>query len=162
MDAKQIASLEPALDELMGSFRKCFHEPTFKHFRTYLLGLMEDMRRKNVETIALAADTPVRTLQEFLSQHRWDHDRVHQLYQHLVANGHSCPDAIGVIDSSGHPKQGVKTPGVQRQYCGQTGKIDNCVVGVHPLYTDNHPTNPFSCRPIRLYFVSHSVRDLLR
>ena len=134
MDGKQIGSLEPALDELTESFRKCFHEPTFKHFRTYLLGLMEDLRRKNVEAIALAADTPVRTLQEFLSQFCWDHDRVHEFYQHLVADRHSCPDAIGVIDSSGHPKQGKKTPGVQRQYCGQTGKIDNCVVAVHWAY----------------------------
>jgi len=145
MNAEQLASLEPALNEFTESFRKCFHEPTFKHFRTYLLGLMADLRRKNVETIALAADKPVRTLQEFLSQHCWDQDRVHELYQHFVADRHSCPDAIGVIDGSGHPKQGGKTPGVQRQYCGQTGKIDNCIVGVHLLYTDNHPTNPFSC-----------------
>ena len=145
MDGVQLASLEPALEKLTESFRKCFHVPTFKHFRTYLLGLMEDLQRKNVEAIALAADMPVRTLQEFLSQHRWDHDRLHDLYQHLIADRHSCPDAIGVIDSSGHPKQGDKTPGVQRQYCGQTGKLDNCVVGVHLLYTDNHPSNPFRC-----------------
>lgn len=145
MDGTQLASLEPALKELTALFRKCFHEPTFEHFRTYLLGLMADMPRKNVETIALAADTPVRTLQEFLSQHHWDHDRLHEFYQRLVADRHSRPDAIGVIDSSGHPKQGDKTPGVQRQYCGQTGKIDNCVVGVHLLYTDNHADNPFSC-----------------
>ena len=145
MDGKQLASLEPALKELIEAFRKCFHEPTFEHFRTYLLGLMEDMPRKNVEAIALAANAPVRTLQEFLSQLCWDHDRLHHLYQHLVADRHSGPDAVGVIDSSGHPKQGNKTPGVQRQYCGQTGKLDNCVVGVHLLYTDNHPDNPFSC-----------------
>lgn len=145
MNSEQIASLEPALIQLAESFRKCFHEPTFKHFRTYMLGLMEDLPRKNVEAIALAAGVAVRTLQEFLSQLRWDHDRLHDLYQHLVADRHSCPDAIGVIDSSGHPKQGDRTPGVQRQYCGQSGKIDNCVVGVHLLYTDNHPTNPFSC-----------------
>ena len=145
MNAEQIASLEPALRQGVEPFRKCFHEPTFKHFRTYMLGLMEDLPRKNVETIALAAGVAVRTLQEFLSQLRWDHDRLHQLYQHLVADRHSCLDAIGVIDSSGHPKQGDKTPGVQRQYCGQTGKLDNCVVGVHLLYTDNHAANPFSC-----------------
>ena len=145
MNAKQIASLEPALRQMTEIFRKCFHEPTFKHFLTYMLGLMEDLPRKNVETIALAAGVAVRTLQEFLSQLRWDNDRLHDLYQHLIADRHSCPDAIGVIDSSGHPKQGDKTPGVQRQYCGQSGKIDNCVVGVHLLYTDNHPTNPFSC-----------------
>lgn len=145
MNAEQIASLEPALRLLVDNFRKCFREPTFKHFLTYILGLMGDLPRKNVEAIALAAGVAVRTLQEFLSQLRWDHDRLHQLYQHLVADRHSCPDAIGVLDSSGHPKQGKKTPGVQRQYCGQTGKLDNCVVGVHLLYTDNHPRNPFSC-----------------
>ena len=145
MDAKQLASLEPALNEFMDNFRKCFHKPTFEHFRVYLLGLMEDLPRKNVEAIALAAGVAVRTLQEFLSQLRWDHDRLHELYQHLVADRHGCDDAIGVIDSSGHPKQGDKTTGVQRQYCGESGKIDNCVVGVHLLYTDNHPSNPFSC-----------------
>ncbi|MCJ7544797.1 MAG: IS701 family transposase [Phycisphaerae bacterium] len=145
MNAEQITSLEPALKQLTEPFRKCFREPTFKHFLTYMLGLIEDLPRKNVETIALAAGVAVRTLQEFLSQLRWDHDRLHQLYQHLIADRHSGPDAIGVIDSSAHPKQGDKTPGVQRQYCGQTGKLDNCVVGVHLLYTDNHPTNPFSC-----------------
>ena len=145
MNAEQIASLEPALRQLAGSFRKCFHKPTFKHFLTYMLGLIEDLPRKNIEAIALAAGVAVRTLQEFLSQLRWDDDRVHQLYQHLIADRHSCSDAIGVIDSSGHPKQGDKTPGVQRQYCGQSGKLDNCVVGVHLLYTDNDPTNPFSC-----------------
>ena len=39
--------------------------------------------------------------------------------------------AIGVIDDSTHAKQGDKTPGVQRQWCGESGKIDNCVVGQH-------------------------------
>jgi SRSO17 transposase len=145
MDGRQMASLAPALMDLLETFRNCFHEPTFRHFRTYVLGLLDDLPRKNVEAIALAANVPVRTLQEFLSQLRWDHDRLHELYQHLVADRHACEQAIGVIDTTGHPKQGTKTPGVQRQYCGQTGKIDNCVLGVHLLYTDNDPHNPFSC-----------------
>jgi hypothetical protein len=37
------------------------------------------------------------------------------------------------------------TPGVARQWCGETGKVGNCVVGQHLLYSDNHPTNPFNC-----------------
>ena len=49
--------------------------------------------------------------------------------------------AVGVIDESAHAKQGAKTPGVHRQYCGETGKIDNCVVGVHLLYAVG-----FGCR----------------
>ncbi len=37
------------------------------------------------------------------------------------------------------------TPGVARQWRGETGKLDNCVVGQHLLYSDNHPSNPFNC-----------------
>lgn len=163
MDALQLASLEPALNEFIGAFRKCFHAPTFRHFRTYLLGLMEDLPRKNIETIAMGAGTAVRTLQEFLSQLAWGHDRLHELYQHLVADRHACDGAIGVIDSSGHPKQGRHTPGVQRQYCGQSGKIDNCVVGVHLLYTDNHASNPFSCMlDSELYLPKSWENDIVR
>jgi len=163
MDAKQLASLKPALDSYIESFCKCFHEPTFKHFRTYLLGLMEDLPRKNVEAIALAAGTAVRTLQEFLSQLRWKDDRLHELYQHGIADRHGGDSAIGVIDSSGHPKQGDKTPGVQRQYCGQSGKIDNCVLGTHLLYTDNHPSNPLSCMlDSALYLPQSWEHDVIR
>jgi len=163
MDAKQMASLEPALRELVDSFGSCFRAPTFRHFLTYILGLLDDLPRKNVEAIALAADVPVRTLQEFLSQHRWNHDRVHTLYQHLVADEHACDEAIGVLDTSGHPKQGEKTPGVQRQYCGETGKIDNCVLGVHLLYTDNDVDNPFSCMlDSELYVPKSWIKDRYR
>ena len=53
---------------------------------------------------------------------------------------------IGVLDASAHVKQGKYTPGVQRQWCGETGKRDNCVIGQHLLYTDNDLVNPFSSR----------------
>jgi SRSO17 transposase len=42
---------------------------------------------------------------------------------------------VGLIDETGHPKSGSKTCGVQRQWCGATGKIDNCVVTVHLGYS---------------------------
>jgi SRSO17 transposase len=93
----------------------------------------------------LAAGVPVRTLQEFLAFFAWDHARVDTMLQHVVMDTHGVDQAIGVIDSSSHPKQGTKTPGVQRQWCGQLGKVDNCLIGQHLLYTDNDPKNPFSC-----------------
>src|SRR5664280_2743556 len=146
MTAEQIASVEPALRELLQKFEKCFEDRrTRGHWLKYLLGLLADLPRKSIEPVALAAGVPVRTLQEFLSQHRWDHERAEALVQRLVADEHAAAEAIGVIDSCGHPKQGDKTPGVQRQWCGQTGKVDNCVVGQHLLYTDNDAGNPFSC-----------------
>jgi SRSO17 transposase len=115
---------------------------------------MADLKRKSIEPIALAAGTAVRSLQEFLAFFVWDHDRVTDELQRMVANEHapgtgtgrdSGGGGIGVLDASAHPKCGQKTPGVQWQYCGQTGKLDNCVVGQHLLYTDNDPDNPFSC-----------------
>jgi SRSO17 transposase len=77
---------------------------------------------------------PPRTLQEFLSQSKWDHDRLRDTMQRVVARDHADGQAIGIVDESGHPKKGSKTACVQRQYCGNTGKIDNCVMSVHLCY----------------------------
>lgn len=146
MTADQIRSLQPALAALLLRFRGCFKtEKTFGHWQKYLLGLMADLKRKSIEPIALAAGAAVRTLQEFLAFFAWDHERVSRQLQQLVMDEHSSESAIGVIDASAHAKQGDKTPGVQRQYCGETGKIENCVVGQHLLYTNNDPKNPFTC-----------------
>lgn len=146
MTADQIRSLQPALAALLKHFRPFFkRETTFKHWECYLLGLMADLKRKSIEPIALAAGVAVRTLQEFLAFFVWRHERVTAKLQQLVMDQHASPQAVGVIDASAHAKAGDKTPGVQRQWCGESGKIDNCVVGQHLLYTDNHPSNPFSC-----------------
>jgi SRSO17 transposase len=145
MDAVQLQSLRPALREWIGSFEPCFKRSvTFEHFQSYLLGLMADLKRKSIEPIALASGVAVRTMQEFLSFFAWDHGRLDHMLMHRVADRHPA-GGIGVIDATGHPKRGDKSPGVHRQYCGESGKIDNCVVAQHLLFTDNQPANPFSC-----------------
>src|SRR5271170_1988624 len=104
MTEEQIAGLGPALTEYLGGFRKCFSRlPTFKHLGTYCRGLMSDLPRKSVEPIALAAGTAVRTLQEFLTHHAWDHGRMRDEIQrrvvrdHLPALGDAPADGIGVV-----------------------------------------------------------------
>lgn len=145
MDVEQMASVRPAFDRLLGEFRGCFRrEATFEHCRRYLLGLLSDEKRKNVEAMALAAGVAVRSMQEFLSQFAWDHERMNDTLQRLVADRHGGEGDVGVIDDSGHGKRGAKTPGVARQYCGELGKVDNCVVGVHLLWTDDDAANPTS------------------
>lgn len=145
MTNEQMAALEPGLRAYLAAFRVCFRkEVTFDYLGIYTLGLLSDCPRKSVEPIALAAEVPVRTLQEFLSSFRWDHPRAEALLRRQVADRPGGP-GIGIIDASGHAKQGDKTPGVKRQWCGETGKLDNCVVGQHLLYTDNDPANPFGC-----------------
>lgn len=146
MDAQQIRSLQPAMAAYTADFRDCFkREATFEHFQRYLLGLQTDLQRKSIEPIAVAAGVAVRTLQEFLQFFKWDHDRVNARLQRRVMDRHASEHAIGVLDPSAHAKRGPKTPGVQRQWCGESGKIDNCVIGQHLLYTDNDTDNPFTC-----------------
>jgi SRSO17 transposase len=100
----------------------------------YVNGQLSDLPRKSVEPIALAADVPVRTLQEFLAQHRWQEDLARDRLQHIVAQEHAHPHAVGIIDETGFVKQGDKTPGVQRQYLGTVGKQENGIVTVHLAY----------------------------
>lgn len=135
MDATQIRRLGPMLDRFLARFDDCFsRRPTREHLAAYVKGLLSDLPRKSAEPIALGQGVPVRTLQEFLGTHRWDHDRMRDRLQQLVAAEHACESGVGTIDDCGCPKKGDKTPGVQRQYCGATGKVDNCVVTVHLGY----------------------------
>ncbi len=146
MTVDQIRSLQPALVALLQRFRRCFKTiNTFTHWQRYVAGLLTDLKRKSIEPIALAAGVPVRTLQEFLAFLVWDDQRISNMMQQMVVDEHASDQAIGVIDASSHPKQGTKTPGVQRQWCGESGKVDNCIVGQHLLYTNNDAKNPFSC-----------------
>jgi len=146
MNYEQLASFEPALAEFLEKVRHCFkRDKTFAYLQTYMLGLMADLKRKSIEPIALASGVAVRTLQEFLAFFRWDHQRVDKTLIREVVERQHGKGSIGVLDASAHAKQGKYTPGVQRQWCGETGKRDNCVIGQHLLYTDNDAKNPFSC-----------------
>ncbi len=144
MTPQQIAGLGPALTEFLRSFRACFGERRLlTHFATYCRGLLSDLPRKTVEPVALAAGTTVRALQLFLAQRDWDHRRLRDLLQQRIAAQHApapgtAPPGLGVtiglIDETSAVKKGDQTPGVQRQYCGAVGKVENCIVSVHLGY----------------------------
>jgi SRSO17 transposase len=132
MDSKEIKALRPALGRFCRKFDGCIKDPrTRKHLKSYVNGQLSNLPRKSIEPMALEAGTPVRTLQEFLSIHRWDHEAAATRLREIVRKKHGNPNAIGVIDETSFKKKGNKTPGVQRQWCGSTGKVDNCVVSVH-------------------------------
>jgi len=136
MDAKQIKQLKPMLNKYLREFDDCFGriEPT-ERLKAYVTGQLSDLKRKSIEPMADAAGLPPRNLQQFLSLHKWDEMRMCDTLQQIVASEHQHPYSIGIFDETGHPKKGDKTPGVQRQWCGNTGKKDNCVVTVHLNYT---------------------------
>ena len=135
MDARKIEALGPALGDYLEEFGDCFGrvEPR-EHLRTYVEGQLSDLPRKSIEPIALAAGIPPRTLQQFLSAAKWQEGMMRDRLQEVVARDHAHPLAVGVFDETSYPKKGERTPGVKRQYCGATGKTDNCVVSVHLAY----------------------------
>jgi SRSO17 transposase len=135
MNIPQIRKLKPALKKFLKRFDHCFpRKDTRAHLPVYVSGQLSDLPEKSVEPIALNAGVPPRTLQEFLSQHHWDHDLLRDDLQGVVRDDHSGPHSVGIFDETSDVKQGDKTPGVQRQWCGSVGKKENCLVTVHLAY----------------------------
>lgn len=135
MTREQILSLGRALAAYLDRFADCFvrAEPR-SHLADYVRGQLSDLPRKSVQPLAHSAGLCPRTLQEFLNTDQWDHERLRDQLQRIVTTEHADANAIGIIDDSGHPKKGKHTACVARQYCGNTGKIDNCVNTVHLSY----------------------------
>jgi SRSO17 transposase len=135
MDAEQIRQLEPKLDRFLERFADCFaRRDTRAHLGIYVRGQLSDLPEKSVEPIALEAGVAPRTLQEFLSQLKWDAERMRDRVQEVVRTEHAGAHSIGIFDETSDPKKGVKTPGVQKQWCGRLGKLENCLVTVHLGY----------------------------
>jgi SRSO17 transposase len=135
MDRAELRALRSDLDTFLGEFKDCFaRRRTADHLGVYVRGQLGPLPRKSVEPIALEADVPPRTLQEFFSIHSWSAEDMGTCVRRIVARDHADAGAIGILDETSFAKKGDKTAGVQRQYCGATGKIDNCVVSVHLGY----------------------------
>lgn len=108
----------------------------------YLHGLLlTDVRRKNTEAMALRllgagphAGSAVRALQQFIGEGAWDDDAVLAAHRPLVAQTLGEEDGVLIIDGSEVPKRGTHSVGVARQWCGATGKTDNCQAGVFLAY----------------------------
>jgi SRSO17 transposase len=137
MTEQEITDLGPAFAAYLRRFRDSLgQDRTAGHFDTYCRGLLSDLPRKTIEPIALEAGTAVRTLQEFLVTARWDHAAARDTLQgHLKGILAGLPadplGTVGVIDETSCRKWGDHTPGVQRQYLGCVGKVDNGIVTVH-------------------------------
>lgn len=131
MTVQQVRALGPVLGAYLDAFADCFGDGNTRyHLKEYVSGQLSDLPRKSVEPIAHLLDLPPRTLQEFLSLSHWDEARLRDRLQQIVQRDHGEAEMIAIVDESGCPKKGKKTACVQRQYCGATGKMDNCVMTV--------------------------------
>src|SRR5712692_11395662 len=101
----------------------------------YLQGLLSPIERKNGWQLAEQAGdgTPDRT-QRLLATADWDADAVRDDLRAYVVEHLGHPSGILIIDETGFVKKGSKSAGVQRQYSGTAGRIENCQIGVFLAY----------------------------
>lgn len=103
--------------------------------RLYLLGLLSGAERKNSWTLAeQAGDSSPDGMQRLLNFYRWDADAVRDDLRDYVLDELGDPAGVVVGDETGFVKKGVKSAGVQRQYSGTAGRIENCQLGVFLAY----------------------------
>ncbi len=105
-----------------------------KHLRRFARGQLGSIERKSLEPIADAEGVEPRSLQQFFSHCVWEEGAVREELQKRVAKAYGSEEGILVIDETSDAKKGEWTPGISRQYCGESGKIDNCIVTVHLGY----------------------------
>jgi len=142
-EIEQDAQIPPLA--LAGSVRQLqqFGKPFFEHFRRsetrehaqiFLEGLLSDLPRKNIESIAYRYERDRQALQRFIGQTVWDHKVLLKRLAEQVAQEIGEEDGILVFDPSGFEKDGKMSAGVARQWLGRFGKVDNGQVGTFMAY----------------------------
>lgn len=125
-------------DELEDYYREfddcCTRSETRAMLRIYARGQLGPVERKALEPIADAEGIAPRRLQMFFARNGLDEEKALRLHQRRVARELGGPDGIFVIDETSDAKKGEWTAGVDKQYCGESGKLDNCIVSVHTAY----------------------------
>ena len=97
-------------------------------------GLLSGLERKTSGPIAIEAGPPRKPIQFFVGSGKWDDEAVMAEPRLHVREGLAEPDGVVVIDPSAFPKKGTESRGVDRQWCGRLGKVDDCQVGVFLAY----------------------------
>src|SRR4249920_505300 len=106
------------------------HPKSQAHSRQYLEGLLAPIERKNGWTIAeYVGEKEPKAMQRFLNLTVWDADDLRALNLDYVIENVGDPEGILIADPTGFAKKGRKSAGVQRQYSGTLGRIDNCQIG---------------------------------
>jgi SRSO17 transposase len=130
--ARWSAEADGLLDRLAGRFARI---ETRRRARQFVLALLADLPRKNCWSIAEhAGDPDPHGMQHFLARASWDTDGVRDDLRDYVIGALGDTDGVLVVDETGDLKKGVQTVGVQRQYTGTAGRIENAQVAVYLVY----------------------------
>jgi SRSO17 transposase len=109
---------------------------TRERVKSYLQGLLSPIKRKNSWQLAEEMGDPnPYGVQYLLNRARWDSDKMRDIVLKYVCEKLGDENGVGALDETGFLKKGDKSVGVQRQYSGAAGRIENCQIGVFLSYT---------------------------
>src|SRR3954453_5874079 len=148
--------LEPFLEPFVESLCCCEQRTNARH---YVSGLLSDLQSKDAESITYLHDRERQGLQKFIGQADWDHRPLISELARQVGQGLGRPDGVIVFDPSAFVKQGKKSVGVARQWCGRLGKLENCQLGVYLGYVSHQG---HALVDSRLYLPREWARDRMR
>ena len=136
MDAASFERVYDSLQEFHAFFAASFGRKQWRdHSGNYLQALLvQDQERRNAENLSESVGISARAMQRFLTEARWSDETVIGRLQEYLAPRLGHPEAVWVFDGSDFPKQGRKSAGVARQYCGRLGKVANCQGGMFLAY----------------------------
>src|SRR5438067_8534797 len=137
--------LETFLQPFVQALRSAEQRTNARH---YVQGLLSDLPSKDAESIAYLHDRERQGIQKFLGQADWDHRPLLGELASQVGAELGEPDAVLVFDPSAFPKKGTQSVGVQRQWCGRLGKLENCQVGIYLAYVSRRD---HALADVRLY-----------
>ena len=130
--AAWIAGLDDLFALVAGRF---FRVEPRRRARAYVRGLLAPLASKNGWTLAEAAgDSTPDGMQRLLNRASWDAGGVRDDVRAYVAGHLGSADGVLIVDETGFLKKGVKSAGVQRQYSGTAGRVENCQLGVFCAY----------------------------
>ena len=132
MDAAAFEQMYRAFQDFHAYFAPLFgRRETRDHSRHYLQALLvQSGERRNAENLSETVPASARVMQRFLAESPWDDAAVIGRLQEYLGPRLGHPDAVWVLDGSDFPKQGRKSVGVARQYCGRLGKVASCQAGM--------------------------------
>ena len=136
MDAAAFEQVDGAFQDFHAYFAPLFGRREARdHSRHYLQALLvQSGERRNAENLSETVPASARVMQRFLAESPWDDDTVIGRLQEYLGPRLGHPEAVWVLDGSDFPKQGRKSVGVARQYCGRLGKVANCQAGMFLAY----------------------------
>src|SRR4029453_8487310 len=123
------------LTTFMAPFVETFCRPELDHHtHTYLCGLLSDVDRKTIASMAYRFGQDRLPLQRFIGWAPWEDRPLRQELTRPVAAHLGHPDGVLVFDPSGFPKSGTASVGVARQWCGRLRKGNHCQVSLFPRF----------------------------